>query len=1295
MTVLLAKLGAEFLVNAATSGFEQYDHTITSLASGGFMVSWSEFGGEGTLFDVKAQIFDAMGARSGTEFFVNTAMVFNQQESTITSLASGGFVVSWSDQSGQGGDASGFGIKAQIFDATGARSGSEFLVNTATLSEQSEPTIASLASGGFVVSWIDYSGLGGDASDRSIKAQIFDATGMKSGPEFLVNSATLGEQLRPTITSLASGGVVVSWYNLGGEIKAQMFQPNDGSISDIGISTLQVSETAIENLSVATLSAVGAVGRTFSYTLLDDSSDGAFRIEGNQLIIDDARKLDFETAPEVNVTIRATDTFGNVFDEVFALDIVDVANEVRFSATGEFLVNTATFDNPYEPTITSLASGGFVVSWGIFGDEGGDTISYGIKAQIFDAIGIKSGSEFLVNTTTFWDQEQPTITSLASGGFVVSWTDSSGQGGDGVVGGYGIKAQLVDAAGVKSGSEFLVNTTTFGTQWQPTITSLASGGFVVNWSDSSGQGGDESYGIKAQIFDATGAKSGSEFLVNTTTLNYQSEPTITSLASGGFVVSWHDYSGQGGDASASAIKAQIFDASGAKSGTEFLVNTATLSEQSQPTITSLASGGFVISWSDYSGLGGDASGSGIKAQIFDATGAKSGPEFLVNTATLNQQIQPTITSLASGGFVVSWTDDSRQGGDASSFGIKAQIFDATGTKSGSEFLVNTEALGFQGQPTITSLSSGGFVVSWADSSDASGSSIKAQIFNVIPNAAPTDLTLSAAAIDENAAAGTFVGSGSAIDPDSGDSFTYALLDDAGGRFVIDSASGALLVADGSLLDAEAATAHAIAVRVTDSGGLSFNKAFIISVNDINEAPPVISSNGGGASAALSIIENQTAVTTVTAADPDVGAAISYSLAGGDDAALFTIDAVTGVLAFASAPNFEAQADVGGDNIYDVIVRASDGTLFDDQALAITIANDANETFTGTALNDTLTGTGDNDILIGLAGNDSLSGGMGDDLLNGGLGNDILNGGEGGDTVSYANATRGVAVNLGVTTAQGTIEGKDTLISIESILGSAFADTLRGNADANTLDGGLGADNLFGFGGSDLLIGGGGNDKLDGGSGADTLDGGSGNDTYVVDDSSDVIIEGLGAGTDTVNANTSFILGSNIEKLTLTGLGDIDGIANTLANTLTGNDGNNILSGLGGKDILIAGAGNDTLIGGAGADVLTGGTGEDVFVFDSLTVSADKDTIRDFTPDQDSLMINRSVFAAFATDAAGALSASNFTVGAKATTLDHHLIYNSATGTLFYDVDGSGALAQIQIAQMAFRPLLSGSDFFLG
>lgn len=139
----------------------------------------------------------------------------------------------------------------------------------------------------------------------------------------------------------------------------------------------------------------------------------------------------------------------------------------------------------------------------------------------------------------------------------------------------------------------------------------------------------------------------------------------------------------------------------ATAGGEFLVNTTVSGVQTDATITALASGGFVIAWTDNSGLGGDSSGSSVKAQIYDANGGKLGGEFLVNTTTLNAQDQASVTSLANGGFVVTWSDASATGPDADRLGVKAQMFNADGTKLGGEFLVNTTTKLNQSISTIT------------------------------------------------------------------------------------------------------------------------------------------------------------------------------------------------------------------------------------------------------------------------------------------------------------------------------------------------------------------------------------------------------------------------------------------------------------------------------------------------------------------------------------------------------------------------------------------------------------------
>ena len=143
-------------------------------------------------------------------------------------------------------------------------------------------------------------------------------------------------------------------------------------------------------------------------------------------------------------------------------------------------------------------------------------------------------------------------------------------------------------------------------------------------------------------------------------------------------------------------------------------------------------------------------------------------------------------------------------------------------------------------------------------------------------------------------------------------------------------------------DAGGNNVYDVTVQVSDGNGGSDTQAIAVTVTNQNEVPnqlPTITSNGGGNTAAVSIAENSTAVTTVTATDPDAGQTLSYSINGGADASKFAINVTTGALAFLTAPNFEAPTDAGGNNVYDVTVQVSDGNGGSDtQAIAVTVTN---------------------------------------------------------------------------------------------------------------------------------------------------------------------------------------------------------------------------------------------------------------------------------------------------------------------------------------------------------------------
>ena len=355
------------------------------------------------------------------------------------------------------------------------------------------------------------------------------------------------------------------------------------------------------------------------------------------------------------------------------------------------------------------------------------------------------------------------------------------------------------------------------------------------------------------------------------------------------------------------------------------------------------------------------------------------------------------------------------------------------------------------------------------------------------------------------------------------------------------------------------------------------------------------------------------MTTVTSVDPDAGAPKTYSISGGADALKFSINAVTGALRFVAAPNFEAPTDAGGNNVYDVIVRVSDGTLADTQSIAVRVINTGGVTINGSAGNDvvdvastvagqplptreddTINGLGGNDRLFGIDGNDIINGGLGNDVLKGGLGRDTLDGGVGSDVADYSDKMAGVVVALNaaanaIVRVGGVVE--DTIRNIESLIGGAAGDVLIGNGLANLLNGGGGADLLRGLGG---------------------------NDVYVIDNAGDVADESAAAsnGIDVVQSSVSFSLADSvhargsIENLTLIGTADINGTGNGLANIITGNSGNNILSGGAGDDIMRGGAGNDTYVVNSPGDrvdeQLNGGAGIDTVrssIGFSLAVSA--------------------------------------------------------------------------------------------
>lgn len=648
----------------------------------------------------------------------------------------------------------------------------------------------------------------------------------------------------------------------------------------------------------------------------------------------------------------------------------------------EFQVNSQTAGSQWYPSITGLTNGGFVVTWqdGLAGSTSGsstlgDASGSAVKAHLYAADGSKVGGEFLVNTQTNGSQASPIVTGLSNGGFVVSWQDQNSTSGD-------IKAQIYGANGAPVGGEFLINSVTANNQNTPAITGLPNGGFVVAWTNQGSVAPD----IKAQVYDANGAKVGSEFLVNSASANFDQErASIATLSNGDFVVTWNDFRTGNWE-----VRGQVLHpgASGAtKVGSEFTVDTAYYNNRMVAGVTGLANGNFVISFEDTSGE--------VRAQVFTAGGNKVGSEFQVNTQTGGNQSFSSITAPTGGGFVVTWSDEGTADGSGS--GIKAQVYDAAGNKIGGEYIVNSQTNSYQYYPTVSALANGGFVISWQDFSqtlgDNSSYGITAQVFNL--SNAPTAPTIVSVTDDVSPNSGALANGASTNDTNltvriaTGSNFAGDLVQLFDGQTAIgsavtlslaDVARGYIDIQTGVLGNA----AHAVTAKVTDTTGAVSEAASAINVTvdtvapavgvtgvtlDTANLPTFTVSGTTEASLLVSVYDGATLVGTTTA-----GANGSWSLAG--------VTLVEGANNL-TAKTTDAAGNAGTSTVFAAPTRVSTG------AVSVTAASTTSQGYV-------VLGDGTLDVVTGgnVSGQITIGNGGVVDVLNGAATEhtDILSGG---------------------------------------------------------------------------------------------------------------------------------------------------------------------------------------------------------------------------------------------------------------------------------------------------------------
>lgn len=746
---------------------------------------------------------------------------------------------------------------------------------------------------------------------------------VKINSEFRVNADATGNQLRPEVSGLNNGNFVVFWQE-GLGYQAQIF-------------------TAVGN----------AVGSEFA--LIRGASAILGLPDGGFVVFGDWSDSEGALGHGQKTYINA-----QVYDAVGA------------KIGDPFLVNTEAGLSQGWPSVTMLADGRYVVTWGegvvpVKPGDGG--IGPDITAQIFDANWAKVGGAFLVSNETKDYQFLPDITALAGGGFVVTWIDWSLSLGDNSL--TGIAARVYDASGAAVGGSFRVNTTVAGYQDKASVAALAGGGFVVTWQDSAGGV------IRAQLYDAVGSALGAELRVSTSSGQYT--PEVTALANGYFVVSY---------TSGSSIKAQVFDASGSKIGGEVVVNTSTGQYIEGPNIAALTNGDFVITW--FSGATVSTSDFDVKAQILsvvsnvapvissNGVGESTGVSIPENSVAVT-----TVTSSdADAGTMLHYTIAG--GADAAFFRIDK----------------NTGVLSFRRAPDYDFPSDAGansvynVVVQVSDGSLVDTQAIAVSVTDIV-----NERIIGTARADVLTGAGgnDMLKGGGGADR----------LDANGGNDVLDGGIGVDRMEGGAgddiyhvesvgdqVIEATGAGSDKVISRISYTLAANVEKLLLTGTASIsatgNDLGNVITGNTSG-----------NAITGGARNDALYGRAGLDTLygRGGND----VLDGGTGSDRMeGGAGNDRYVVDSNGDQVIETMAGGTDKVttaisyVLPDNVEDLMLTGTANLVARGNDLANTITGNAGNNSIMGRFGRDVLNGGAGSDTLYGGDGNDVLTGGAGQD-----------------------------------------------------------------------------------------------------------------------------------------------------------------------------------------------------------------------------------------------------------------------------------------------------------
>ena len=1233
-------------LNITTSG-EQQNPVVTGLPNGNFVVVWADrAGNDGSEGGIFAQIYTSQFEAVGAEFIVNSYTDYWQTRPEVSSTSSGDFLVTWAEGNGY--------LSAQFFNQSGAQIGEQFnmrpgwnhhadiavsadggfwvsgnvaqdaiyikkissdgidLIADVKIDRdvfQADPTITILQDQRVLVTWNEES----ETGSNDIYAQLVSDSGVLLGEAFLINQNTNNNQLGQEVTALADGGFAITWQseNQDGDGYGIIVRQFDNEL--IGTDEIIVNEITLGDQTDPTITA---------------DSEGGFLVGWTD-----------------NIHING----GAVYAQRFDTAANKIGSNIHLNDDGVIDLN-----NSKDVEIAELQDGSFVAAWDAWS---GTRDIYARKIadeEVQPILPIDDSFVSRLNITTSGEQQNPVVTGLPNGNFVVVWADRAGN--DGSEG--GIFAQIYTSQFETVGAEFIINSYTDYWQTRPEVSSTSSGDFLVTWAEGNGY-------LSAQFFNQSGAQIGEQFNMRP---GWNHHADIAVSADGGFWVS--------GNVAQDAIYIKKISSDGIDLIADVKIDRDVF--QADPTITILQDQRVLVTWNEESETGSND----IYAQLVSDSGVLLGEAFLINQNTNNNQLGQEVTALADGGFAITWQSENQ---DGDGYGIIVRQFDneLIGTD---EIIVNEITLGDQTDPTITADSEGGFLVGWTDNIHINGGAVYAQRFDTAANKIGSNIHLN----DDGV-----------IDLNNSKDVEIAELQD--GSFVAawDAWSGTRDIYARKIADEEVQPilpGHTFSVKalngkylidgvVAPNLELISGRTYEFDLSDPTLITHPLKFKEGG-----SLFE---------------GSVRYDGTLGVDQVVTLTVPSMTDGVGLMS---YYCTNHSGMGNDIEIKFNNIFGTNTDDVLTGLSGSDwiegiNGDDTIDGSTGQDHVDGGEGHDTLFGGADNDTLNGSDGDDTIDGGSGNDTLDGGAGDDVYEYwgyegfdvisetsgfdtivfkeahnenagwgspfqegddlvyvaGNGISGFRVTDHFSDPDKSIElfeyelsgysvlvrnsdqeivdpfgnydellvgtvGNDTIIGAagdniihDEIYGYGGDDTIdnsvggkswieAGDGD-DVVTGGASEDRIRGQGGDDKLSGNDGNDYLFGGAGDDTLDGGAGDDT-INDGAGTDIING-GDGTDTLLRNLSDdysdyaftpIIDLNSGKFyaeeypddydTLISMENLQ-VAGNFNYTLKGDNADNILTAGAGNDTLVGGSGNDTLTGGSGNDTLTGGAGDDI------------------------------------------------------------------------------------------------------